>query len=324
MDNYKQVADQFPGQAVFDQPFSQLTTLGIGGNIRLVVTANSQQEVLKAVSLAQENNLNFLVLGSGSNLLVTDKPLELLVIKNAATGIKQDGDQLIVEAGTVLQELVDYTLENGLAGMQRMTGIPGTVGGAIYGNAGAYGQTIAEFLTEVQVFTGQNTLTLSKEDCQFEYRDSGFKKNKFIILSATFKLPSGDPSALKQEAEETLELRKKKYHPGIKCPGSFFRNYLTSEIPEETLAMLPPRIDTFGKTPAYIFLEELGAKGDQQGQIKIADYHANLFMNLGGGTAEDFYQLASKWHKKVKEKYGIDLEPEVQLIGLSPLNKESY
>ncbi len=322
MDNYKQVADQFPGQATFDQPFAELTTLEIGGKIKLVINAKSQDDVVTAVKLAQELNLNYLVVGSGSNLLVTDDLLDLLVIRNNTSEITQDGETLNVAGGTILQDLVDYTLEHGLAGMQRMTGIPGTVGGAIYGNAGAYGQTISDNLIEVQIFDGQEVRTLSKDECQFEYRDSGFKTTKWTILSTSFQFPTGEPATLKQEAAETLELRKKKYHPGIKCPGSFFRNYLTSEIPEETLAMLPPRTDTFGKTPAYIFLEELGAKGDQQGQIKIADYHANLFMNLGGGTAEDFYALAKKWHQKAKEKYNIDLEPEVQLIGLPALSSE--
>ena len=199
-----------------------------------------------------------------------------------------------------------------------MTGIPGTVGGAVYGNAGAYGQTISDHIKGVSVFDGGGKVFLEKKDCIFGYRTSGFKKNNSIILEVEFDFPEGDSDILDKEAKKCLALRLKKYKPGLKCPGSFFRNFYTSEVPIEVLSKLPQRLDTYGKTPAYIFLEELGAKGDQIGNVKIADHHANLFVNLNHALASDFWQLAHKWYKKVKDKFGVKLENEVQLINLPP------
>lgn len=309
-------------------PFSKLTTLNIGGPAKYLYIATTKQDLLNILDFAYQNNLKYLVIGGGSNLLVSDKGFSGLVIKNEVSGISltggrlarlQEDSGLTVQAGTNLQDLVDYTIKHSLSGMQRLTDIPGTVAGAIFGNAGAYGQTISDYLIEVECWTENKIVILTKAQCNFEYRDSGFKKNGCIILEVKFKLPQGNPRQLKKEADETLALRAQKYKPGIKCPGSFFKNLFTEEISEEALNRLPTRKDTYGKTPAYIFLEQLGAKGDRLGNIQIAPYHANLFINLGGGSASDFWSLANKWYKKVLQKYNIELEVEVQLINLPPL-----
>lgn len=303
-------------------PLSKLTTLNIGGPAKYLYIATTKQDLLNILSFATSENLPYIVIGGGSNLLASDQGFNGLVIKNEVSGISLAGGRLArltVQAGTPLQRLVDYTINHSLSGMQRLTDIPGTVAGAIFGNAGAYGQTISEYIVEVECWYNGQITTLTKEQCQFEYRDSVFKKNKRIILEVKFKLPKGNPVELKKEEQETLAKRRVKYQPGIKCPGSFFKNLFTEEIPEEALNRLPSRQDTYGKTPAYIFLEQLGAKGDRLGNIQIAPYHANLFINLGGGKASDFWQLANKWYKKVKEVYGVSLEPEVQLINLPTL-----
>lgn len=299
--------------------FSKLTTLNIGGPAKYLYIATTKKDLLNILSFATSENLPYIVIGGGSNLLVSDQGFNGLVIKVTTSDIDQKKCNLTVQAGTPLQELVDYTISHGLSGMQRLTDIPGTVAGAIYGNAGAYGQTISDNLIEIECFSQDKIITLNKDQCNFEYRDSGFKSNGCIILETKFSLPLASPRRLKKESDETLALRIQKYKPGIKCPGSFFKNFLTEKIPPETLKILPERKDTYGKTPAYIFLEQLGAKGDRLGNIQIAPYHANLFINLGGGTASDFWQLANKWYKRVKEKYNIELGPEVQLINLSPL-----
>ncbi len=203
--------------------------------------------------------------------------------------------------------------------MQRLTGIPGTVGGAVYGNAGAYGQTISDSIEKVTAFDGSEIVTLTREDCGFSYRDSSFKKNNLIILEVYFKLKRSEPEGLKREADETLRKRTTKYKPGIKCPGSFFKNVLMENLIPEQKKLIPDKTDTFGKVPAWFFLDSVGAKGQIKGKIQIADFHGNLFINDGGGTAKDFYNLAKEQQEKVKEKFGITLEPEVQLINLPPL-----
>jgi UDP-N-acetylmuramate dehydrogenase len=297
------------------------TTLKIGGPADFLVEVTSEEELIEALELAQEKKLPFLVIGEGSNLLISDDGFPGLVIKNNLTGIFQEADRLKTKTGTTLQQLVDDTLSHHLAGLQKLIGIPGTVGGAVYGNAGAYGQTISDHLVEV-ICLDPKTLVktkLTKDDCHFFYRDSGFKKNDLIILEVTFQLEKTSTN-LKEESAEVLEKRLKKYKPGILCPGSFFKNVLMESLTAEQKQLIPKDRDYFGKVPAWFFLDEVGAKGDKLGQIEIADFHGNLFMNLGNGSAADFYALAKKYHQKVIEKFGISLEPEVQFVNL-PLLK---
>ncbi|MBI2021436.1 UDP-N-acetylmuramate dehydrogenase [Candidatus Daviesbacteria bacterium] len=319
--------------------FSSLTTLKIGGPIKYFLEVNSEQELTEAVKWAKEKNIPFLIIGSGSNLLVSDQGFKGLVIKNTISGISDQRSEqsfsptqtsaggqkrlrathlVKAQTGTDLQELVNYTISQGLGGLERLTGVPGTVGGAIFGNAGAYGQTISDFLGQVSCLDPETlkTISLSKKECQFGYRASGFRKNKLIILEVTFELIKADQNQLKKEAKEVLEKRIKKYKPGVLCPGSFFKNILMKNIPKQTKKLIPKERDYFGKVPAWFFLDEVGAKGDRLGQIEIADFHGNLFINLGKGGASDFYNLAKKYYQKVKEKFGIELEPEVQLINL--------
>lgn len=286
---------------------SQVTTLGIGGPAKDFQVVKSEQELLDLI----KKNPDFLLIGGGSNLLVSDSGIDKLVIKNEITGIEQADTILKVKSGTILQDLVDYCIEHGLSGLQKLTGIPGTVGGAVYGNAGAYGQNISDNIIQV-VIPGK---TLSNFECRFNYRDSIFKKTHDMILEVTFKLESGNPNTLEQEAKEVLSKRLVKYPPGIKCPGSFFKNIVADTLPKEILNKVSDKI-VFGKLPAGTLLEQVGAKGAKLDGIEIAGYHANLFINKGGGSAKAFYDLAKKYALLVKQKFGITLQPEVQLINL--------
>ncbi len=302
-------------------PLKDATTLSIGGPAKSFISVKTEPNLKDAIKYTKENSLNFLVIGSGSNLLVSDEGFDGLIIKNEITGIEQYEDTLTVKSGTILQELVDYANKNSLEGLQKMTGIPGTVGGAIYGNAGAYGQTISDYIKEVKIYdSGRNEFaSMTKDQCIFDYRDSIFKKNHHIILEVKFELSKADSDNLKQESEEVLSKRLVKYPPGIKCPGSFFKNIVADTLPQEILEKIPQEKIVYGKIPAGSLLEDVGAKGKTLGDIEIATYHANLFINKGSGKASDFYNLAKTYYQKVKEKFGINLEPEVQLINLPPL-----
>ncbi len=330
-------------QIVNDYPLSKITTLGIGGPAKSFATIHSEEELIEAIKYAKDNNLEFLVIGGGSNLLVSDKGVNKLIIKNDIKGIDvipaKAGIHLKVKSGTTLQDLVDYSISHGLSGLQKMTGIPGTVGGAVYGNAGAYGQTISDHISSVIILNSsvilsgressglsrKDIINLSKKECDFGYRDSAFKKNHYTILEVTFLLETKNAIAqnvshlLQQEADEVLEKRLIKYPKGIKCPGSFFKNIVASTLPKEILSKIPPEGIMYGKLPAGYLLEQVGAKGDSLDGIEIANYHANLFVNKDQGTAEAFYNLAKKYFIKVYEKYGIKLEPEVQLLNLPSL-----
>ncbi|MBI2039731.1 UDP-N-acetylmuramate dehydrogenase [Candidatus Microgenomates bacterium] len=328
-------------------PMKNVTTLQIGGPAKKFVSVSSEEELIEAIQNAKQNNLDYLIIGGGSNLLVNDNGIDSLVIKNEIGGIttskvgflvpsegksdfpEVEGDsfEVRVKSGTILQNLVDYTIQHGLSGLQKLTGIPGTVGGAVYGNAGAYGQTISDNILSVVVLSERSEskdlsrmrVTLSKNDCNFNYRDSGFKRNHFIILEVTFQLEIVDPEILAKEAEDVLSKRLVKYPKGIKCPGSFFKNIIADTLPKEILQKIPKDKITYGKISAGYLLETVGAQGQILDGIEIAPYHANLFINNGGGTAKAFYDLAQKYAQKVKEKFGITLEPEVQLINLPPI-----
>lgn len=322
-------------QIIDKYPLSKLTTLNIGGPAKKFVAIHSEEELVEAIQYAKKNSMEYLVIGGGSNLLVSDQGVNCLVIKNEISGIatthlrgeaKQSpgshlGGVISVKSGTILQDLVNYSISHGLSGLQKLTGIPGTVGGGIFGNAGAYGQTISDHIKSVTVLN-TNNLTMQQfnnSECDFNYRDSGFKRNKYIILEVTFQLESRDPKTLQQQADDVLSKRLIKYPPGIKCPGSFFKNIVVATLPKEILDKIPPEKIVYGKLPAGALLEEVGAKGDSLDGIYITDYHANLFVNKGSGTAQAFYDLAKKYAQKVKEKFGITLEPEVQFINLPSL-----
>ncbi|MBI3109638.1 UDP-N-acetylmuramate dehydrogenase [Candidatus Daviesbacteria bacterium] len=295
---------------------SKITTLQIGGEAKDFQVVHTEQELLDLI----KNNPEFLIIGGGSNLLVSDKGVDKLVIQNKITGIVQNVNILTVKSGTILQNLVDYSIAHGLAGLQKLTGIPGTVGGAVFGSAGAYGQSISDNIISVVVLSERSeSKDLSKDECGFGYRDSIFKKNHDIILEVTFQLQPGNPKTLAQEAKEILAKRLVKYPKGIKCPGSFFKNIVADTLPKEILEKIPTGKIVYGKLPAGSLLEEVGAKGAKLDGIEIAGYHANLFINKGGGTAKAFYDLARKYALAVKQKFGITLEPEVQLINLPPI-----
>ncbi|MDO8573612.1 MAG: UDP-N-acetylmuramate dehydrogenase [Candidatus Daviesbacteria bacterium] len=290
-----------------------ITTLSIGGPAKKFVIVSSEEELIEALEYAKSQQMPYLIIGGGSNLLISDDGFEGLVIKNeicdlSTSKVGPDSFEVCVKSGTLLQNLVDYTIQNGLSGLQKLTGIPGTVGGAVYGNAGAYGQSISDHIVSVD--------QLNKSGCAFGYRNSIFKQSKQPILEVTFQLEPGDPDILKKEAEEVLSKRAVRYPPGIKCPGSFFKNLIASEIPEEILNNIPQEKIVYGKLSAGALLEEVGAKGQSLNGIEISPIHGNLFINKDNGTAKDFYDLAKTYAEKVKEKYDITLVPEVQLINL--------
>ena len=308
-----------------DYLLSKLTTLRIGGPAKFFVTAKTQEELIEAIQYARKKQINYLIIGGGSNLLVSDDGTNSLVINNKTSGIKQARGNLVVKSGTPLQELVDCTIEHGLWGLHKLTGIPGTVGGAVFGNAGAYGQTISDYITQVLILDSfQNLQFLYKNQCGFNYRDSSFKKNKYVILEIYFQLKTADPKVLAKEAVDIISQRILKYPKETKCPGSFFKNILVETLPEKIVSKIPKDKIPFGKINAGYLLEEVGAKGQRQNEIEIAPYHANLFINRGNGNAKDFYNLAKKYHQKVKEKFGITLEPEVQLINLPKFSSSVY
>jgi UDP-N-acetylmuramate dehydrogenase len=197
-----------------------------------------------------------------------------------------------------------------------MTGIPGWVGGAVYGNAGAYGHSIHEFIESVRYYNGTGVEEIGNAACQFRYRESVFKQRKeWVILEATLRLPrAADTGKIRAEAGRILQIRNEKYPPTLKCAGSIFKNLILAELPDAVREQIPPQVVREGKVPSAYFLEQVGAKGMFSGDIRVADYHANLIYNTGGGTAAQVRHLVGTLKALVLEHYGVALEEEVQYI----------
>jgi UDP-N-acetylmuramate dehydrogenase len=223
---------------------------------------------------------------------------------------------IFAAAGAVLQDLVDTSIEAGLAGIHTMTGIPGWVGGAIYGNAGAYGRSVHESITNVRFFDGTKIREFSNTECEFRYRESVFKRRKdWIILSGEFSLTPSDAAELRKQADEILGVRNAKYPPTMKCAGSIFKNLILAELPQHVRDEVPARVVREGKVPSAYFLEVVGGKGMRSGDIHVADYHANLIYNAGEGTASDVRSIITELKHRVKDRFGFEVEEEVQYIG---------
>jgi|SRR5579872_2414469 len=292
------------------------TRFEIGGPAKALLDAGDENALIEALRAIAESGWPLAVIGGGTNLIVSDSGFPGAVLRYTAPSIDFQGSTVRVEAGAVLQDLVDASIDRGLKGLETMTGIPGWVGGAIYGNAGAYGRSIHESVESVRFFDGESVREIGNEACEFRYRESVFKRHKnWIILSATLRLAPADASGLRTTAEGILKIRNEKYPPTMRCAGSIFKNLILAELPESVRALIPAAVIREGKVPSAYFLEQAGAKGMSSGAIHVAGYHANLIYNRGGGTSRELRELICVLKSRVREKFGLDLEEEVQYIG---------
>ena len=292
------------------------TRFDIGGPAAIFCDAGEESAFCGAIEAVAELELPHIVIGGGTNLIVSGQGFAGVVIRYTGSAIHRNESELCIEAGAVLQDVVDRSIELGLQGLETMTGIPGYLGGAVYGNAGAYGRSIQELIHQVRAFDGQRLLTLTNEDCRFHYRESIFKERKnWIILSAALNFTSGDRCALAKTAAEIRSIRDAKYPPSMKCAGSIFKNLLLKDLPAHVIAAIPENVIREGKVPSAWFLDQTGVKGMRRGGIQIADYHANLIYNAGNGTATDLVTVIREAKRRVGERFGFDLEEEVQYVG---------
>jgi UDP-N-acetylmuramate dehydrogenase len=299
-----------------DAPLAACTRFGIGGPADIFVETCEPASFIEAQKIAVDSGLDSVVIGGGTNLIVSDDGFRGVVLKLTNRAVRASGTSVYVESGLFLQELVDFTVGLGLKGLETMTGIPGFVGAAIYGNAGAYGHSIMERISSVRFFDGESVREIGNGGCGFRYRESIFKRNKdWIIFSAELGMEQAEAGPLHEIADKILTTRNKKYPPTMKCAGSIFKNYLLAELPAAVAAGLPPNVIIEGKVPSAWFLEQVGARGMRSGDIQVADYHANLIYNDGAGTARDLLAIIGELKRRVTERWGIPLEEEVQYVG---------
>jgi len=273
------------------------TTFKIGGPAKYFCIVKTEKDLLQAVKWANKNNLPFFILGGGSNLLVADKGFNGLVIKIENCKLKIVNSKVIAGAGISLTTLLSVTANAGLSGLEWSAGIPGaTLGGAIRGNAGAFETGIKDVVRKVEVFDVRDLRfkIYDLRDCQFGYRESVFKKNSnLIIFSAELEFKKSDKKKIKEKVKEILSYRMSK-HPKLPSAGSVFKN--------------------LENIRARDLIEKAGLKGKKIGRAQISDQHANFIVNLGGAKAKDVLELMNLAKKEVKNKLGIKIEEEIQIL----------
>jgi UDP-N-acetylmuramate dehydrogenase len=292
------------------------TRFEIGGPARALLDADDETALIEAWRVLKETGWQRTVIGGGTNLVVTDDGFPGAVVRYTAKKIEFEDCRVRIDAGAVLQDLVDATIAQGLRGLETMTGIPGWLGGAIYGNAGAYGRSIHEAVESVRFFDGVEIREIDNAGCNFNYRESIFKRRKeWIILSATLRLGRGHTDDLSAAAASILKIRNAKYPPTMRCAGSIFKNLILADLDDSMKGRLPEGVIRERKVPSAFFLEQVGAKGMSNGPIRVADYHANLIYNTGGGTAHQVRAIINELKTRVRAQFGIDIQEEVQFVG---------
>ena len=312
---------EIPNLTVFtDAPLSRYTRFGIGGPADLYAETENAEAFIAALSAARSSGREIVVIGGGTNLIVSDGGFRGVVLRYRGESLLESNGRVHADAGAVLQDLVDFAITRGLAGLETLSGIPGSVGAAVYGNAGAYGHSLSERVLKVRFYDGQTVRVFDNEACEFQYRESIFKRHKdWVIFSAELRLDPGDAQALRETAGSILKVRNEKFPVTMKCAGSVFKNLLLKELPADAAAQVPASAVREGKVPAAWFLEQVGAKGMVRGDIHVATYHANLIYNAGAGTAADLCALIRDLKGRVAERFGIELEEEVQYVGFDGL-----
>ena len=301
-----------------DAPLSAYTRFAIGGPADIYAETEDAEAFVRALAVARASGVPYMVMGGGTNLIVSDAGFRGIMLRFVARNMEATGEGVRCAAGAVLQDLVDFAIAHALRGLETLAGIPGSVGAAIYGNAGAYGHAIAECIREVRFFDGERVRLFDRAQCEFHYRESIFKRHKdWIIFSSELRLAPACGAVLRETADQILKVRNEKFPVTMKCAGSIFKNLLLAELPAPVAAQIPAPVIREGKVPAAYFLEQVGAKGISRGDIHVATYHANLIFNAGRGTAADLCALICELKDRVSARFGIALEEEVQYVGFA-------
>ena len=283
-----------------DEPMSKHTSFKIGGNADIYVTAKKSKDIQTTFQFAKENEIPFVVLGNGSNLLVGDKGIRGIVLKVATEEItiqkEQEYAYVIVQAGEPLAKLAHVLLKENIAGFEFAAGIPGTIGGGVSMNAGAYGGEMKDIVKEVTYLDEDgNFITIPNEKCDFSYRHSYFSSHFGIITQVLLQLPYGKEEEIKSKMEEYAKSRREKQPLAYPSAGSTFKrgtDFITAKL-----------------------IDECGLKGYTVGKAQVSTLHAGFVVNLGGATAKDVLAVIEHVKQEVLLKTGKQIELEIKLLG---------
>lgn len=312
------------GRIKTDEPLSRYTTLRVGGGAQYFFAAQNQDELYKAYQAALAAKIPFTVLGGGTNVLISDVGLPGLVVRNEARGIKIvkklgmvkkgaiEAQQVLVEveSGTLINQLVRFTCDEGMEGLERHLGLPGTVGGALYMNSKWTKPTayVGDALYRAKIIDRSGQVKIvDQKYFDFAYDQSILQKTHEVVLSAIFLLKTEEPKNLWEKAQNSLEYRKNTQPMGVASAGCTFRN-----IPQSDAFRLATPNHT---TSAGFLVDQVGLKDFQIGNAKFSDKHANFILNLGSAKAADVKGLVDEAKKRVQEKFSVVINPEIVLLG---------
>ena len=288
-------------------PLHDYSNFKIGGTADFFFEAASNKELVDAVICVREASVPYYIIGGGYNLLFDDIGFRGLIIKNGVKGIqKKEGiPELEAFAGAPLEDLLRFCVEQGLGGLEFAAGIPGTLGGAVFGNAGAFEQSIGDFLKEALLLDAKGRqVQVGRDYFEFKYRHSFLKEKHDVLLSAVFELREEEGKTIKALIDGNLEKREKKHPPhDLPCAGSYFKN---------------PVLSSGERVPAAYFLEKIGAKKLKVGGAAVYSGHSNFIVNQENASAQDVVQLAQELKRRVKETFDVELEEEVIFLPAGP------
>lgn len=282
----------------YDEPLKNHTTFGIGGSCIALIEPREVEDIIEAIKICRENNIKFFVIGNGSNLLVSDEGYNGVIIKlkKEFSTIKVEGEYVIAKSGAKLSEVFDVILENSLAGFEFASGIPGTIGGAIYMNAGAYGGEMKDIVETVEVLDMDTfeVKELKNEELEFSYRNSIIQNKNYIVLAIKLKLQKGNKEEIKAIYEDLREKRNSKQPLNFGSAGSTFKR------PEGHFASK--------------LIEDSGLKGYHINDAWVSEKHSGFVVNKGNASCKEILELIDHVKNIVFEKFGVKLEMEVKIL----------
>ncbi|MGE0000911.1 MAG: UDP-N-acetylmuramate dehydrogenase [Fimbriimonadaceae bacterium] len=306
-----------PDRVFRDRPLAPLTTLRAGGSAEQFYFARDSEDLAEAAQYLHEHDLEPTILGSGSNVLPSDQGVPGFTLYNRSTRIAVSPDgEVLADSGAAFQDLFLKTAQAGLEGFSYAVGIPGSVGGALASNAGAYRSCIAEFLTGVEVVEAGKREWISPDALELSYRDSRLRRGdsgRCVVIKLRFELRPGDPRTIYDEARDYQRQRISKQPPPASA-GSFFKNVYDQAL-ADSLPDLPERLRAGGVVPSGFLIEGAGLRGHRIGGAMLAERHANFIVNIGRATASEIRSLAEFAKERVMDRFGVEIEEEVLYLG---------
>lgn len=304
------------------EPLAKHLNFRIGGPARYFVEAKTRQDIVDAVALAVAGGVAWFVIGGGSNTLASDVGFDGLAVKAANRALKIEGTRVMAEAGVISAAIARATAERGLRGFEWAISLPGTIGGAVRGNAGCFGGETKDAVESVRVLHDGKQETLRASEMEFRYRHSVFKtpeRSHDVILDVTLLLREGDSAEAMAQLEKNLAGRKASQPLGSSSAGCMFKNFEYIDAAEiaklDAKYGVPEEYKIRKRIPAGWIIDQLGLKGMQVGDAMVSEIHGNFLVNKGNATADEIVQIIALVKSKVRDEVGIQLHEEVQYLG---------